>query len=77
MHTVADVHCLGCNDRLGWYYLKAANHTQKYKEGGPAVFIIMRSASKISAEKYMLEREKLIKDNAWELNALNPSSSTP
>lgn len=77
MHTVADVHCLGCNDRLGWYYLKAANHTQKYKEGGPTVFIIMRSASKISAEKYMLEREKLIKDNAWELNALNPSSSTP
>ena len=33
VHTVADVHCLGCNDRIGWYYLKASNNSQKYKEG--------------------------------------------
>lgn len=51
VHTVADVHCLGCNERLGWYYLKAANYSQKYKEG-----------------KYMLEKEKLVKENAWELD---------
>ncbi|KAF9785773.1 yippee zinc-binding/DNA-binding /Mis18, centromere assembly-domain-containing protein [Thelephora terrestris] len=50
VHTVADVHCLGCNDRIGWYYFKASNHSQKYKEG-----------------KYMLEREKLVKENSWQI----------
>ncbi len=33
MHTVADVYCMGCNDRMGWYYHKASDHSQKYKEG--------------------------------------------
>ncbi|KAJ3554572.1 hypothetical protein NM688_g3035 [Phlebia brevispora] len=33
VHTVADVYCLGCNDRLGWYYMKASDSSQKYKEG--------------------------------------------
>ena len=33
MHTVADVFCLGCNERLGWYYMKASDSSQKYKEG--------------------------------------------
>lgn len=33
MHTVADVFCVGCNDRLGWYYVKASDPSQKYKEG--------------------------------------------
>lgn len=33
MHTVADVFCIGCNDRLGWYYVKASDPSQKYKEG--------------------------------------------
>ncbi|KAH7923146.1 yippee-domain-containing protein [Leucogyrophana mollusca] len=51
VHTVADVFCVGCNDRLGWYYHKAADYSQKYKEG-----------------KYLLEREKLIKENAWKLD---------
>ncbi|KJA27597.1 hypothetical protein HYPSUDRAFT_62668 [Hypholoma sublateritium FD-334 SS-4] len=51
VHTVADVFCLGCNDRLGWFYHKAADHSQKYKEG-----------------KYLLEREKLIKENSWTLD---------
>lgn len=32
VHTVADVFCVGCNDRLGWYYHKAADPSQKYKE---------------------------------------------
>uniref|UniRef100_A0A0W0EWX0 Protein yippee-like n=1 Tax=Moniliophthora roreri TaxID=221103 RepID=A0A0W0EWX0_MONRR len=50
VHTVADVFCLGCNERLGWYYHKASEYAQKYKEG-----------------KYLLEREKLIKENAWQL----------
>jgi len=48
VHTVADVFCVGCNDRLGWYYVKASESSQKYKEG-----------------KFLLEREKIIKDNAW------------
>ncbi|KAF8971214.1 yippee zinc-binding/DNA-binding /Mis18, centromere assembly-domain-containing protein [Flammula alnicola] len=51
IHTVADVFCLGCNDRLGWFYHKAADHSQKYKEG-----------------KYLLEREKLVKENSWTLD---------
>ena len=33
VHTVADVFCLGCNDRLGWFYHKATDPSQKYKEG--------------------------------------------
>ncbi|OCH93739.1 yippee-domain-containing protein [Obba rivulosa] len=51
VHTVADVYCLGCNDRLGWYYHKASDQSQKYKEG-----------------KYLLEREKLVKENGWKLD---------
>ncbi|KAH9858460.1 yippee-domain-containing protein [Lenzites betulinus] len=51
VHTVADVFCMGCNDRMGWYYHKASDHSQKYKEG-----------------KYLLEREKLIKENNWKLD---------
>ena len=35
MHTVADVYCVGCNERLGWYYVKASDASQKYKEGMP------------------------------------------
>ncbi|KAJ7772695.1 yippee-domain-containing protein [Mycena maculata] len=52
VHTVADVFCMGCNERVGWYYHKASDFSQKYKEG-----------------KYLLEREKLIKENAWALDA--------
>jgi len=51
VHTVADVFCVGCSDRLGWYYHKASDQSQKYKEG-----------------KYLLERERLVKDNAWTLD---------
>ncbi|TRM70026.1 yippee zinc-binding/DNA-binding /Mis18, centromere assembly-domain-containing protein [Schizophyllum amplum] len=50
VHTVADITCLGCGDRLGWFYHKAADPTQKYKEG-----------------KYVLEKEKLVKENNWTL----------
>ncbi|PCH33089.1 yippee-domain-containing protein [Wolfiporia cocos MD-104 SS10] len=51
VHTVADVSCIGCNARLGWYYYKASDQSQKYKEG-----------------KYLLERERLIKENKWRLD---------
>ncbi|KZS98660.1 yippee-domain-containing protein [Sistotremastrum niveocremeum HHB9708] len=51
VHTVADVFCLGCTNRVGWYYHKAADSSQKYKEG-----------------KYLLERERLVKENAWKLD---------
>ncbi|KAF8526024.1 yippee-domain-containing protein [Hysterangium stoloniferum] len=50
IHTVQDAFCMGCNDRIGWYYFKSCDETQKYKEG-----------------KYLLEREKLIKENKWSL----------
>ena len=33
VHTVADVYCMGCNDRMGWYYHRASDSSQKYKEG--------------------------------------------
>ena len=38
VHSVADVFCLGCNERLGWFYHKAADHLQKYKEGTYILF---------------------------------------
>ncbi|KAJ3518505.1 hypothetical protein NMY22_g13642 [Coprinellus aureogranulatus] len=50
VHTVADAFCVGCDERIGWYYHKAADASQKYKES-----------------KYLLEREKLIKENNWTL----------
>ncbi|KAJ6498980.1 yippee-domain-containing protein [Mycena sanguinolenta] len=52
VHTVADAFCMMCNERMGWYYHKASDFSQKYKEG-----------------KYLLEREKLVKENAWMLDA--------
>ena len=39
MHTVADVFCVGCNDRLGWYYVKASDPSQKYKEGKHSAYL--------------------------------------
>ncbi|KAF5348647.1 hypothetical protein D9758_006763 [Tetrapyrgos nigripes] len=51
VHTVADVFCLGCNERIGWFYHKAAEYSQKYKEG-----------------KYLLEKERIIKENTWTLD---------
>jgi Yippee zinc-binding/DNA-binding /Mis18, centromere assembly len=35
VHTVADIFCVGCGDRLGWFYHKASDQSQKYKEGKP------------------------------------------
>lgn len=28
---------MGCNDRIGWFYYKAADISQKYKEGAFAI----------------------------------------
>ncbi|EST05448.1 Yippee/Mis18 [Kalmanozyma brasiliensis GHG001] len=33
IHTVCDLSCKGCGKTLGWFYLKAWEHSQKYKEG--------------------------------------------
>lgn len=33
VHIVSDVFCIGCNERVGWYYVKASDGSQKYKEG--------------------------------------------
>ena len=64
MHTVADVFCMGCNDRMGWYYHKASDQTQKYKEGTYRD-CMLRFFTESIAGKYLLEREKLVKENKW------------
>lgn len=33
LHTVCDLRCKGCDTTLGWFYLHAWEHSQKYKEG--------------------------------------------
>ncbi|SPO25512.1 related to Yippee protein [Ustilago trichophora] len=33
IHTVCDLSCKGCGKTLGWYYWKAWDQSQKYKEG--------------------------------------------
>lgn len=71
VHTVADVFCLGCDDRIGWYYHKASDYSQKYKEGEsrPGNKCCNRACLTIAQSgKYLLEREKLIKENAWTLD---------
>lgn len=30
---MCDVYCNGCDERVGWYYVKASDDGQKYKEG--------------------------------------------
>ncbi|KZW00191.1 yippee-domain-containing protein [Exidia glandulosa HHB12029] len=50
VHTVCDVFCTGCDERVGWYYVKASDEGQKYKEG---------------EWKYLLEKERLTKENGW------------
>ena len=72
VHTVADVFCMGCSERVGWYYVKASDPTQKYKEGEclKRTHVSPRYPSLLlfCAGKYLLERERLIKDNAWKLD---------
>jgi hypothetical protein len=69
VHTVADVFCLGCDDRLGWYYHTAQENTQKYKEGVHCTCNMIDSADRdLLSGKYLLEREKLVKENAWKLD---------
>jgi hypothetical protein len=70
---VADVFCVGCNERLGWFYHKAADPSQKYKEGRSdshydSNFKLMLPCN-VSSGKYLLEREKLVKENAWKLGS--------
>lgn len=67
---MSDVYCLGCNERLGWFYVKAPDNAQKYKEG----MLWIQSGLALSPNrmhgtgKYLLEREKLVKENAWKLD---------
>lgn len=67
VHTVADVFCLGCDDRIGWYYHKASDHSQKYKEGECLVYPGLID-DEVLQGKYLLEREKLVKENNWKLD---------
>jgi len=68
VHTVADVFCVGCEDRLGWYYHTAQENTQKYKEGVLDLKGCTDTHHGAPLGKYLLEREKLIKENAWKLD---------
>lgn len=73
VHTVADVFCLGCNERLGWYYHKATDAAQKYKEGTRRNMWFVDVSHNFYIGKYLLEREKLVKENAW---TLDPSTES-
>jgi len=33
LHTVSDISCKSCANRLGWLYVSAAALSQRYKEG--------------------------------------------
>lgn len=33
LHTIADIHCVDCNEVLGWKYERTVEPSQKYKEG--------------------------------------------
>lgn len=69
VHTVADVFCVGCSDRLGWFYHKAADFSQKYKEGIVALYYACDGFFWAwLVGKYLLEKERLVKENAWELD---------
>jgi hypothetical protein len=67
VHAVAGVFCIGCNDRLGWYYHKASDESQKYKEGEFFSYRIF-TPDELYKGKYLLEREKLVKENNWKLD---------
>lgn len=64
VHTVADVHCLGCNDRIGWYYFKASNNSQRYKEGehwtGFIPVVILRMVREVHAGKREVGQGKFL-----------------
>lgn len=36
-HVVADLHCKGCREVIGWKYISASERDQRYKEGRFAV----------------------------------------
>jgi len=67
VHTVADIFCMGCNDRVGWYYHKASDISQKYKEGW-SYYSFWSNTVLCGAGKYLLERERIIKENNWKLD---------
>ena len=61
--------CAGCDDRLGWYYHKASDSSQKYKEGeSTGILDLDRVIVDQTPGKYLLERERLVKDNQWKLD---------
>lgn len=69
VHTVADVFCMGCNERVGWFYHRAADPSQKYKEGTFSMHTkLLRRSEEKPLGKYLLERERLVKENAWTLD---------
>ncbi|KAI8996830.1 hypothetical protein BDB01DRAFT_768676 [Pilobolus umbonatus] len=32
-HCISFIYCKGCNEEIGWVYIKAYEQDQKYKEG--------------------------------------------
>ena len=48
--------------------MKASDNSQKYKEGEPIRGCNANIPTLLDAGKYLLERERLVKDNAWKLD---------
>lgn len=57
MHTVADVFCVGCKERVGWYYHKASEHSQKYKEGKLSQRSELERTDQVQGNTYLKESD--------------------
>lgn len=72
---VADIICIGCGSLIGWTYLKAHEQAQRYKEGETVQIILStrRDADCIYLitiiGKFIVEKERITRDNAWELDS--------
>lgn len=74
LHTVADLTCAGCKRSVGWYYLRAYQAAQRYKEGKSLLstcfashLIIADFYATYYKGKFILERAALHKINNWSL----------
>jgi hypothetical protein len=55
-HIVSDVFCAECNSKLGWYYVRAEEEAQKYKEG---MYGRWGPTHAETSGKYLLEKSAL------------------
>lgn len=74
IHSVADVFCIGCDERLGWFYHKAADLSQKYKEGIYTLLLLLLSllAYWILTRKISSRAREACKRECVEFGGLGP-----